>query len=169
MCLHTACIVSEASYSRSSINNETTAVLVWLFTQRHGAIQKADIWSCGIILYAMLYGQHPFQARDATFAQKVVRGDYPIPADIPVSPTCLGLLKGILVPDPKARMGMVDIKQHPWFLQGMLHCCCCCKKSLCFMYIHVNTCTYMSHQHLPLFCQGWYLSISHAPVCTCIA
>ena len=69
----------------------------------------------------MLYGQHPFQARDASFAQKVVRGDYPIPADIPVSPTCLGLLKGILVPDPKARMGMVDIKQHPWFLQGMLH------------------------------------------------
>ena len=66
----------------------------------------------------MLYGQHPFQARDASFAQKVVRGDYPIPADIPVSPPCLGLLKGILVPDPKARMGMMDIKQHPWFLQG---------------------------------------------------
>ena len=70
----------------------------------------------------MLYGQHPFQARDASFAQKVVRGDYPIPADIPVSPLCLGLLKGILVPDPKARMGMMDIKQHPWFLQGYSVC-----------------------------------------------
>ena len=73
----------------------------------------------------MLYGQHPFQARDASFAQKVVRGDYPIPADIPVSPSCLGLLKGILVPDPKARMAMMDIKQHAWFLQGrLLHVCC---------------------------------------------
>lgn len=81
-------------------------------------MQKADIWSCGIILYAMLYGQHPFQAKDPSFAQKVVKGDYPVPADIPVSPNCLGLLKGILVPDPKARMSMTDIKQHPWFLQG---------------------------------------------------
>ena len=86
------------------------------------AVQKADIWSCGIILYAMLYGQHPFQARDPTFAQKVVRGDYPVPVDIPVSPPCLGLLKGILVPNPRARMSMADIKQHPWFLQGD-HCC----------------------------------------------
>ena len=66
----------------------------------------------------MLYGQHPFQAKDPSFAQKVVKGDYPVPADIPVSPNCLGLLKGILVPDPKARMSMTDIKQHPWFLQG---------------------------------------------------
>lgn len=99
------------------------AVHVFVLTMR-AALQKADIWSCGIILYAMLYGQHPFQA-DASFAQKVVRGDYPIPADIPVSPSCLGLLKGILVPDPKARMGMMDIKQHPWFLQGRLHHVCC--------------------------------------------
>ena len=81
-------------------------------------LQKADIWSCGIILYAMLYGQHPFQARDPGFALKVVRGDYPIPSEISVSPICLGLLREILVPDPKARMCMADIKQHPWFLQG---------------------------------------------------
>lgn len=69
----------------------------------------------------MLYGQHPFQAKDSTFAQKVVSGDYAIPAGIPVSAACLGLLQSILVPDPKARMSMADIKQHPWFLQGMLH------------------------------------------------
>ena len=66
----------------------------------------------------MLYGQHPFQAKDSTFAQKVVSGDYAIPPGIPVSAACLGLLQSILVPDPKARMSMADIKQHPWFLQG---------------------------------------------------
>lgn len=81
-------------------------------------VQKADIWSCGIILYAMLYGQHPFQAKDSTFAQKVVQGDYTIPKDIAVSGACLGLLQSILVSDPRARMSMADIKQHPWFLQG---------------------------------------------------
>ena len=84
-------------------------------------MQKADIWSCGIILYAMLYGQHPFQAKDASFAQKVVNGDYTIPAGIPVSAPCLELLQSILVSNPKARMSMTDIKQHPWFLQGNNH------------------------------------------------
>lgn len=83
------------------------------------AVQKADIWSCGIILYAMLYGQHPFQSKDSTFAQKVVSGDYAIPAGIPVSAACLELLQSILVPEPRSRMSMTEIKQHPWFLQGM--------------------------------------------------
>lgn len=68
----------------------------------------------------MVYGQHPFQAKDSTFAQKVVSGDYAIPAGIPVSAACLELLQSILVPEPKARVSMADIKQHPWFLQGTL-------------------------------------------------
>ena len=76
----------------------------------------------------------PFPGSRRHLAQKVVRGDYPIPANIPVSPTCLELLKGILVPNPKARMGMMDIKQHAWFLQDKQHRCCC-KNDLCLGYI----------------------------------
>ena len=48
-------------------------------------LQRADIWSAGIILYAMLFGQYPFDARDPRFARKVVTGAYSIPERVPVS------------------------------------------------------------------------------------
>ena len=43
-------------------------------------MQKADIWSCGIILYAMLFGKHPFDVEDRLFIRKLVLARYSIPA-----------------------------------------------------------------------------------------
>lgn len=43
-------------------------------------LQKADIWSCGIILYAMLFGKHPFDVDDKLFMRKLVLARYTLPA-----------------------------------------------------------------------------------------
>ena len=42
--------------------------------------KRADIWSCGIILYAILFGRYPFNAREPRFARKIVTASYHIPS-----------------------------------------------------------------------------------------
>lgn len=55
-------------------------------------MQLADIWSCGIILFALLFGRYPF-ARERNYAQKIVRAEYEIPSDVPVSAECIDLVQ----------------------------------------------------------------------------
>ena len=82
-------------------------------------MQMADIWSCGVILYAMLFGRYPFNARERDYARKIVSAQYVLPSDVPVSAECADLLTRVLVADPHVRLSMDDIKRHPWFNQDL--------------------------------------------------
>ncbi len=54
----------------------------------HIAAQKADIWSCGVILYAMLYGCYPFSNKEQDYIRKIVTASYHLPSDISVRVRC---------------------------------------------------------------------------------
>ena len=60
-------------------------------------VQKADIWSCGVILYTLLYGRFPFQGSDPLYAAKITKAEYSYPSNVNVDPLCKHLIDHILV------------------------------------------------------------------------
>ena len=76
--------------------------------------QLVDIWSSGIVLYAMICGYLPFEDdNNDLLYRKICIGKYTIP-DF-VSNDCKDLLRKILVTDPSKRITIKQIKNHPWF------------------------------------------------------
>jgi len=57
---------------------------VALYTSLWRTVQKADIWSCGVILYAMLYGCYPFSNKEPDYIRKIVTATYHMPPDVQV-------------------------------------------------------------------------------------
>ena len=75
-----------------------------------------DIWSSGIVLYAMLCGYLPFEDNDnPKLYKKIIKGIFETPDFI--SPYAVDLLHRILNVDPEKRYTIEQIKEHPWFNQ----------------------------------------------------
>ena len=73
-----------------------------------------DIWSSGIVLFAMICGYLPFEDdNNDLLYRKICIGKFTIPDH--VSSNCKDLLKKILVTDPNKRITIKQIKNHPWF------------------------------------------------------
>ncbi|CAL9110860.1 unnamed protein product [Musa textilis] len=78
---------------------------------------KADLWSCGVILFVLLAGFLPFQ--DASLMRmyrKVRKAEYQIPPWF--SGEARRLVSRLLVVNPEKRISMPAIMQLPWFKKG---------------------------------------------------
>jgi 5'-AMP-activated protein kinase catalytic alpha subunit len=78
---------------------------------------KTDIWCCGIILYAMLCGYLPFDGDDnQEIFQSIVECEPEFPSFL--EEDIIILLLCLLNPEPKDRITIEEIKQHPFYLKG---------------------------------------------------
>ncbi|XP_037824663.1 serine/threonine-protein kinase BRSK1 isoform X5 [Lucilia sericata] len=79
--------------------------------------RKADVWSCGVILYALLVGALPFDDDNLRqLLEKVKRGVFHIPHFVP--PDCQSLLRGMIEVNPERRLTLAEINRHPWVTAG---------------------------------------------------
>ncbi|XP_029109730.1 serine/threonine-protein kinase BRSK2-like isoform X8 [Scleropages formosus] len=79
--------------------------------------RRADVWSCGVILFALLVGALPFDHDNLRqLLEKVKSGVFHMPHFIP--PDCQALLRGMIEVNPDKRLTLEAIQKHPWYLGG---------------------------------------------------
>jgi len=75
---------------------------------------EVDVWSCGVILYALLCGSLPFDDENIpNLFKKIKGGIYNLPSNL--SPGARDLIPRMLLVDPLKRITIPEIRQHPWF------------------------------------------------------
>ncbi|CAI0420785.1 unnamed protein product [Linum tenue] len=79
---------------------------------------KADIWSCGVILFVLLSGYLPFLHENLMkMYVKIFKADYKIPNWI--SKDARDLISRLLVVDTKRRISIPEIMENRWFKVGL--------------------------------------------------
>ncbi|XP_065055172.1 uncharacterized protein LOC135683751 [Rhopilema esculentum] len=76
--------------------------------------KAADIWSLGIILFAMLNGRLPFNDRDIPTLVEQTKGKLRFSTKVQLSADCKDLVKRILTPNHRKRIPLSEILRHSW-------------------------------------------------------
>ncbi|RDL35051.1 uncharacterized protein BP5553_06982 [Venustampulla echinocandica] len=86
-----------------------------LCVTKHGDVsgKAADIWSMGVCLYCLRFGRIPFESTQVLELYESIKTD-----DFEIEPgndpEFCDLLRKLLEKDPKKRITMVELREHPW-------------------------------------------------------
>eukprot|EP01071_Lankesteria_metandrocarpae_P005606 Lankesteria_metandrocarpae@DN4061_c0_g1_i1.p1 len=79
---------------------------------------EVDVWSCGVILYALLCGSLPFDDEHVpNLFKRIKHGNFTLPGHL--SEASRSLIIRMLVVDPSKRISLRDVRRHPWFCQNL--------------------------------------------------
>ncbi|XP_076905632.1 CBL-interacting protein kinase 23-like [Bidens hawaiensis] len=78
---------------------------------------KADLWSCGVILFVLMAGYLPFEDSNLTaLYKKIFKADFSCPPWF--SSSAKKLIKRILDPNPVTRITAAEVIENEWFKKG---------------------------------------------------
>lgn len=112
--------IERSDLMKTSCGSPCYAAPELVLTQSPYEGRKVDIWSLGVILYAMLAGYLPFdddaENEDGADIVRLYHYICKTPLTFPeyVTPLARDLLRKIIVPDPRKRISMAEIRKHPW-------------------------------------------------------
>ncbi|XP_038608315.1 5'-AMP-activated protein kinase catalytic subunit alpha-2 isoform X2 [Tachyglossus aculeatus] len=110
-------MMSDGEFLRTSCGSPNYAAPE-VISGRLYAGPEVDLWSCGVILYALLCGALPFDDEYVPALFKKIRGGvFHIPDHLP-RPVAT-LLTHMLRVDPLERSTIKDIREHEWFKQDL--------------------------------------------------
>ncbi|KAI3914929.1 hypothetical protein MKX01_018098 [Papaver californicum] len=79
---------------------------------------KADLWSCGVVLYVLIAGYLPFHHSNIIeMYRKIRRAEFKFPSWFSVD--VRKVLLRILDPKPNHRITVEKLMVHPWFMKGL--------------------------------------------------
>lgn len=86
-----------------------------LCVTRHGNIsgKAADIWSMGVSLYCLRFGHIPFERSGFLELYECIKSEDP-KIDAENEPEFCDLMRKLLEKDPKKRITMAELREHPW-------------------------------------------------------
>ncbi|KAL9128675.1 MAG: hypothetical protein Q9217_002703 [Psora testacea] len=92
-----------------------------LCVAKHGDIsgKAADIWSMGITLYCLRFGQIPFeQAGVLQLYESIKRDEVDLDTKGEIGENFKDLMHRLLEKDPAKRIKMPELREHPWVTKG---------------------------------------------------
>lgn len=87
-----------------------------LMGKHSGHSYEVDIWSIGVMIYALLIGKPPFQAKDVnTIYERIKCCEFGFPKEKAISNEAKVLIEDLLSLDPLERPSLPEVMEYVWF------------------------------------------------------